>query len=336
MQNGKATSYWFCIYSAIEGLYQWAIVRGYVDNCALPKYKPNEPEVFRPYIYSNNELKRLFSAAISYRKCFNTLYPEVIQVMLKTTYCLGLRPSETTNLHVNDIDIANKVVYIRETKFYKSRMMPVGNQVLGMIKQYVSWRSYAVREIASTDNHLFLDKKGQPVKLSALQQAFRLICDMADVHRNDTSRCDVRLQDLRHTFATNRITQWYREGKDVQTLLPVLSTYLGHCNLDSTAVYITFTDSLLEEANNIEDISEALVIDFLLHLETSKSCSVRTRNQRLAAIHSFAQYVATSDPQYMYWFGKLKAIPLKRDVPKEVNGKIVPQVRYLEKRTNHY
>lgn len=250
IQNGKATSYWFCIYSAIEGLYQWAIVRGYVDNCALPKCKPNEPEVFKPYIYSNDELKRLFSAAKSYRKRFNIFYPEVIQAMLKVTYSLGLRPSETVNLHVNDIDIANRVVYIRETKFYKSRMAPVGDQVLSMIKQYVSWRANAVCKITATDNHMFLDKKGQPVKLSALQQAFRLICDKADVHRNDTSRCDVRLQDLRHTFATNRVTQWYREGKNVQTLLPVLSTYLGHCNLDSTAVYITFTDSLLAEASN--------------------------------------------------------------------------------------
>lgn len=250
MQNGKATSYWFCIYSAIEGLYQWAIVRGYVNNCALPKYKPNQPEAFKPYIYSNDELERLFSAATSYRKHFNTLYPEVIQVMLKVTYGLGLRPSETVNLRVNDIDIANEIVHIRETKFYKSRMVPVGNQIMEMIKQYVSWRANAVRKTTSTDNHLFLDKKGQPVKLSALQQAFRLICDVADVHRNDTSRCDVRLQDLRHTFATNRITQWYREGKDVQTLLPVLSTYLGHCNLDSTAVYITFTDNLLAEASN--------------------------------------------------------------------------------------
>ena len=250
MQNGKATSYWFCIYSALEGLYQWAIVRGYVKNSALPKYKPNEPKAFKPYIYSNDELKRLFSAAMSYRKRFNTLYPKVIQVMLKTTYCLGLRPSETINLHVNDVDIADGIVYIRETKFYKSRMIPIGDQVLSIIKQYVSWRANAVRKITSTDNHLFLDKKGQPVKLSALQQAFRLICDVADVHRNDTSRCDVRLQDLRHTFATNRITQWYREGKNVQILLPVLSTYLGHCNLDSTAVYITFTDSLLAEASN--------------------------------------------------------------------------------------
>lgn len=250
IKNNKATSYWFCIYSAIEGLYQWAIVRGYVANCALPKHKPNKPEVFKPYIYSNDELKRLFSVAISYRKRFNILYPEVVQAMLKVTYSLGLRPSETVNLHVNDIDISNGIVYIRDTKFYKSRMVPVGDQVLSMIKQYLSWRANVVRKMTFTDNHLFLDKKGQPVKLSALQQAFRLICDMADVHRNDTSRCDVRLQDLRHTFATNRITQWYREGKNVQILLPVLSTYLGHCNLDSTAVYITFTDSLLGEASN--------------------------------------------------------------------------------------
>lgn len=94
--------------------------------------------------------------------------------------------------------------------------------------------------------------------------------------------------------------------------------------------YIVSIGISLEDIN-MEDISEALVTDFLLHLETSKSCSVRTRNQRLAAIHSFAQYVAASDPQYMYWFRKLKAIPLKRAVPREVNGKIVPQVRYLEK-----
>ena len=82
---------------------------------------------------------------------------------------------------------------------------------------------------------------------------------------------------------------------------------------------------------NIEDISDTLVTDFLLHLETDKCCSIRTRNQRLAAIHSFAKYVAISEPQYMYWLRKLKAIPLKRDVPKEINGKVIPKIMYLEK-----
>ncbi len=82
---------------------------------------------------------------------------------------------------------------------------------------------------------------------------------------------------------------------------------------------------------NIEDITETLVTDFLLHLEVNKCCSVRTRNHRLAAIHSFSKYVATSDPQYMYWLRKLKAIPLKRETSKEVDGRVVPKIMYLEK-----
>lgn len=170
--------------------------------------------------------------------------------MLKTTYCLGFCTSKTTNLHVNNIHIANGIVYIWETKFYKSLMIPVGDEVIGMIKQFVSCRGKAVCNVISTDNHLFLDKKRQQVKLSALQQAYRMICKMGDVHRNDTSWCDVSLHDLRHTFDTNRITQWYREVKNVQTLLPVFSTNLGHCSLDSIAVYITFTGNLLAEASN--------------------------------------------------------------------------------------
>jgi integrase len=54
---------------------------------------------------------------------------------------------------------------------------------------------------------------------------------------------------LRHTFAVNRLTSWYQEGKDVQKLLPVLSVFLGHKHLSHTSVYLTMTDNLLEEAN---------------------------------------------------------------------------------------
>jgi integrase/recombinase XerD len=81
----------------------------------------------------------------------------------------------------------------------------------------------------------------------------------------------------------------------------------------------------------IEDLSETLITDFLLHLEIDKHCSIRTRNQRLAAIHSFAEFVATSDSQYIYWLHKLKSIPLKRGISKEGRGKVVPKVIYLEK-----
>lgn len=249
-RNGTATSYWFCIYSAINGLYQWAMARGYAEYCPLPKYKPQEPEAFKPYIYTMEELNRIFGAALTYRKRFNIEYPIVIQTMLKVTCFLGLRPSETVNLQIDDIDLSNGLVIIRETKFYKSRAVPASEPVMKIIREYLSWRSETARNTKIAVNHLFMDKRGRHVKLTALQQAFRLICAKAGVHRHDKGRCDVRLQDLRHTFATNRVAQWYNEGLDVQVLLPALSTYLGHCNLDSTAVYITLTDNILYEAGN--------------------------------------------------------------------------------------
>ena len=81
----------------------------------------------------------------------------------------------------------------------------------------------------------------------------------------------------------------------------------------------------------VEEITDTLVCDFLSYLESAKCCSIQTRNQRLAAIHSFAKYVATSEPQYVYWFYKLKLIPIKRNVPREINGRPVPRIMYLEK-----
>lgn len=250
IREGATTSYWFCIYAALNGFFMWATARGYMKVNPLPKDKPTEPEAFIPYIYSHTELKRIFEAALIYRKRFNVEYPEVIQTMLKLTYCLGLRPGETTHLVVDDVNLQDRVALIRETKFYKSRIVPFGEEVCRMLVNYLKWRTDAVKDSGIRDNHLFIDKRGNPVKLSALQQAFRLITAKADVHRDIVVHSDVRLQDLRHTFATNRVTQWYRDGKDVQELLPVLSAYLGHSNLDSTAVYISFTNHLLNEAGN--------------------------------------------------------------------------------------
>lgn len=248
IREGIISAYWFSIYAALNGLFMWAIARGYMVTNPLPKDKPKEPEAFVPYIYSNKDLKQIFETALTYRRRFNIEYPEVIQVMLKLTYCLGLRPSETTHLVVDDINLQDGLAFIRETKFYKSRVVPFGREVSQMLRNYLRWRSEAVVSRGITDNHLFIDKRGNPVQLSALQQAFRFIREKAGIHRYDNAHYDVRLQDLRHTFATNRVAQWYREGKDVQALLPVLSTYLGHCNLDSTAVYISFTNQLLDEA----------------------------------------------------------------------------------------
>jgi len=69
------------------------------------------------------------------------------------------------------------------------------------------------------------------------------------VRRSDGARYQPRLHDLRHSFAVHRLTSWYRQGADVHTLLPYLSTSLGHVNLAATQVYLTMTPELLQEAS---------------------------------------------------------------------------------------
>ena len=86
--------------------------------------------------------------------------------------------------------------------------------------------------------------------IDTVRGAFERIREHAGISRSDKSPFQPRLHDLRHTFAVNRLTSWYRKNQDIQQLLPVLSTYLGHTHLSHTSVYLTMTDGLLGEANN--------------------------------------------------------------------------------------
>lgn len=88
---------------------------------------------------------------------------------------------------------------------------------------------------------------------------------------------------------------------------------------------------LSPDALQVEELTPSLITDFLLHLEQAKNCSVQTRNLRLSAIHGFAYYISTSEPQYVFWYAQLKAIPAKRSGTKEHDGKAGPKIMYLEK-----
>ena len=138
-------------------------------------------------------------------------------------------------------------MHIRTTKFHKSRVVPLATSSCEALKRYVVER--AERGHATTPAApLFVSANGGPLPYSTARQAFRRITQMAGVRGPPDARSP-RLHDLRHTAAVRRLYLWYSEGKDVQALLPVLVTYLGHSAIYCTEVYLTATSELLAQAS---------------------------------------------------------------------------------------
>lgn len=245
--SATITSGWFIKHSALLGFYKYALARNYVTQIPLPDILPKRPPPFVPYIYSNAELKRLFDTALTYQVNRSHIAPFMVRTVLIITYGLGLRIHETLSVTLNDIDMNNQVITIQQTKFYKSRLLPFNQQVKKIIKAYLQWR-IKQNQPQTPDAYLFISKNNQPLNHWTIEGIFERIRKKAGIKRTDKARYQPRLHDLRHTFAVNRLVGWYKENRDVQQLLPVLSAYLGHKYLAHTSVYLTMTDNLLQEA----------------------------------------------------------------------------------------
>ena len=99
------------------------------------------------------------------------------------------------------------------------------------------------------DTPFFTTRAGATLSVATVDALFRRLCAHAGVTRSDGGRYQPRLHDLRHTFAVHRLLSWYRQGLDVQNLLPHLSVYLGHVSIAGTKVYLSMTPELLSEAS---------------------------------------------------------------------------------------
>jgi site-specific recombinase XerD len=247
-KSDTVTTGWFVKHSALLGLYQYAISRNYVTTIPLPKTLPKRPQGLAPYIYSSRELKLLFDGALSYQKNKSHIDPYMVHVSLKLIYTLGLRVHEALSVTLGDIDMDNLVITIRQSKFYKSRLVPFNQQVKNLLKKFLQWRKDHGQSHYA-DATLFMDQRSKPFNASSLRGIFQKIRANAGIRRTDDAYFQPRLHDLRHTFAVNRLLTWYQENKDVQQLLPILSVYMGHTYLAHTSVYLSMTDDLLREAN---------------------------------------------------------------------------------------
>jgi len=237
-------------YGALAGFYRYAVSRGYASRSPLPvaDEEPREPPSTPPYIYSREELQRLFEAVDISRKHAIRLDSDTFRTLLLILYGAGLRTSEALHLIMRDVDLANAVLTVRNTKFYKSRLVPVASQLANALRAYAKRRSDRPLP-EGMESAFFANRDGTQVRKHNVDHAFKMLLQTTGIGRKDDGRRAPCLHSLRHTAAVHRLTSWYREGADVQRLLPALSTYLGHANLDGTSVYLSMTPELLHEAS---------------------------------------------------------------------------------------
>ncbi len=246
--DGPVTRAWHARYYALRGFYRYALSRGFVSDDPLPKVVPKEPPRFVPYIYSREELRRLLATALEPPHPKRLTEPITLWTVLFLLYGAGLRVAEALGLVCADVDLASAVLTIRNTKFFKSRLVPFGPVLGQALADYAAWRQ-ANHPSPDPQAPFFVGRRGLRLKHFGVGEAFRWVLKRSGVRRRDGVERRPRLHDLRHTFAVHRLTAWYQQGADVQRLLLQLSVYLGHADLSSTQIYLNMAPELLQQAN---------------------------------------------------------------------------------------
>lgn len=193
-----------------------------------------------PYIFSPTDIDSLLRGAQGLRTRFACATHHSVIGLLAAT---GMRVGEVIRLDRADLCPTDARLLIRESKFGKSRMVPLHPSVLDALQRYARLRD-DVHPRPTTA--FFVSTRGNRMVYPTVQAVFRNLCDGAGIGADAPSR--PRIHDLRHTFAIRTLIAWYRAGEDVEARLPVLSTYLGHRDPRWTYWYLSAAPELLSLA----------------------------------------------------------------------------------------
>ena len=348
-----------------------------------------QPRRAIPYLYSDHEITRLLTAA-------GTMSPPLRAATFTTILGLlavsGMRIGEALALDRDDVDLDAGILTVRDTKFGKSRQLPLHPTSTRALANYARVRD-ALCPTAIGES-FFVSTHGSRPDKSTIQTGFRELRTAAGIKARPGVAA-ARLHDFRHSFAVRTLLDWHRTGVDVQARMLWLATYLGHCEtglellvsdrragaartrrrplgddaggpgmtLLAPTLQAFFTERLMTQRQasphtiagyrdtmrlllsfasaklgkppsklEIDDLDAELITQFLVHLEQERGNGARTRNARLAAIHSLYRYAAFCHPEHAAVIERVLAIPTKRFDRALVNYLTKEEARALHRR----
>jgi integrase len=201
-----------------------------------------------PYIFTHEEIKRLMKSSAELN-ALDGLRSRTIPIAIGLLWATGMRPSEVCKLVNDDVDLIKGRITIRETKFSKTRIIPLHETTVTKLQTYVLERDGL--RIHHEDNHFLLMTGSTNMKLRSLEYAWQKIRNQLLIDTKEwNNRRPPRLYDIRHSFACHTLLNWLKQGINVNHKLIYLSTYLGHVKVADTYWYLTGTPELMQLASS--------------------------------------------------------------------------------------
>ena len=215
-------------------------------HCFVPDVSqfPTPHQAVRPHIFTAAEVNRLLAAAAALQPSNGSpLRPENLRLAIVLLYTTGLRRGELVRLTIGDYDPTERTLLVRESKFHKSRLLPLSPDGAAAVQSLLDLRRTRGLPASAETPLLWNRCRGsRAYSGGGFGMALRALFRATGIH---TAAGGIpRVHDFRHGFAVLALLRWYRAGEDVQARLPRLATYMGHVSILSTAYYLQFIDLL--------------------------------------------------------------------------------------------
>ncbi len=204
-----------------------------------------------PYVFSMEKLLKVLMVTGEIEADAQwSIHPRTAKTLFALMACTGLRPGEAIKLTIADLLLDEKPsrLLIRDTKFHKTRWVPLHSTAANRLGEYLKWRRRF--KPATLSDALFPSKKGKHLHYLALRRLFLHVINSAGIS-SQAGQLSPSLHSLRHTFAVERVRRWYQDGSDARLLMPNLSVYLGHVHIEGTYWYLSSTPELMAAAAHL-------------------------------------------------------------------------------------
>lgn len=232
----------------LRRLFDWLVAQGWLPSSPLRAQPRRETDQRVPFLMDPAQARQLLKLAGALPDNARApLRGPIYRTAFALLYGLGLRVGEVARLRAGDVDLEQHLLVIRNTKFSKSRLVPFGPRMAELLRAFLQQREQRWGSVASDDPVFSFDGR-HAIHTGSLSQTFH--CLVPKLHLEVPPGTSLpRVHDLRHAFAVGTLLRWYRQGVQPADRLQQLATFLGHVDPNSTAVYLTITADLLDEAH---------------------------------------------------------------------------------------